>query len=102
MAASARSVRYASPGISLPSSSGISLVATSTVFNVANGAPLLVDVEFGRGRTLYALSQGSFPTEPPFPDAADLGYTMVKDFPEAADWIARDCARYSTRNEGET
>ena len=25
---------------------------------VASGAPLLVDVEFGRGRTLYALSQG--------------------------------------------
>lgn len=27
---------------------------------VASGAPLLVDVEFGRGRTLYALSQGDF------------------------------------------
>ena len=27
---------------------------------VASGAPLLVDVEFGRGRTLYALSQGVF------------------------------------------
>lgn len=40
--------------------------------------------------------------QPPFPDAADLGYTMVKDFPEAAEWIARDFARYSTRNEGET
>jgi hypothetical protein len=25
---------------------------------VASGAPLLVDVEFGRGRDLYALSQG--------------------------------------------
>jgi hypothetical protein len=25
---------------------------------VASGAPLLVDVEFGRGRTLFALSQG--------------------------------------------
>lgn len=39
------------------------------VFEIASGAPLLVDVEFGRGRTLYALSQGSFPTEPPYPDA---------------------------------
>lgn len=27
---------------------------------VASGAPLPVDVEFGRGRTLYALSQGDY------------------------------------------
>jgi hypothetical protein len=27
---------------------------------IASGAPLLVDVEFGRGRTLYALSQGEW------------------------------------------
>ena len=27
---------------------------------IASGAPLLVDVEFGRGRSLYALSQGDF------------------------------------------
>ncbi|MEX2230869.1 MAG: hypothetical protein WD824_01815 [Cyclobacteriaceae bacterium] len=26
--------------------------------NVASGAPLLIDVEFGRGQTLFALSQG--------------------------------------------
>jgi hypothetical protein len=31
-----------------------------TVTGVASGAPLLVDVEFGRGRLLYALSQGDF------------------------------------------
>lgn len=31
---------------------------SSTVTNVASGAPLLVDVEFNRGRTLFALSQG--------------------------------------------
>jgi len=31
---------------------------SSTVSNVASGAPLLVDVEFGRGQTLFALSQG--------------------------------------------
>jgi hypothetical protein len=29
-----------------------------TVTTVASGAPLLVDVEFGRGQTLFALSQG--------------------------------------------
>jgi len=31
---------------------------SSTVTTVASGAPLLVDVEFGRGHTLFALSQG--------------------------------------------
>lgn len=30
------------------------------VTNVASGAPLIVDVEFGRGETLFALSQGMF------------------------------------------
>jgi hypothetical protein len=30
----------------------------ATKTDVASGAPLLVDVEFGRGRTLFALSQG--------------------------------------------
>lgn len=34
-----------------------SLAATE----IASGAPLLVDVEYGRGRTLFALSQGDFP-----------------------------------------
>ena len=34
---------------------------SGTVTEVASGAPLLVDVEFGRGRRLYALSQGVFP-----------------------------------------
>ena len=33
---------------------------SSTVTVVASGAPILVDVEFGRGRTLYALSNGTF------------------------------------------
>jgi len=32
-----------------------------TATEVASGAPLLVDVEFGRGRRLYALSQGDWP-----------------------------------------
>ena len=31
-----------------------------TATEVASGARLLVDVEFGRGRRLYALSQGDF------------------------------------------
>jgi len=33
---------------------------SSTATEVAHGAPLLVDVERGRGRTLFALSQGVF------------------------------------------
>lgn len=41
------------------------IVAFSTkrpfVTEIASGAPLLVDVEFGRGLTLYGLSQGEFP-----------------------------------------
>ena len=36
-----------------------------TATQVASGAPLLVDVEFGRGRLLYALSQGDFPVGNP-------------------------------------
>ena len=34
---------------------------SQTVTEIAAGAPLLVDVEFGRGHRLYALSQGYFP-----------------------------------------
>jgi hypothetical protein len=36
-----------------------------TAREVASGASLLVDVEFGRGCTLYALSQGDFPADAP-------------------------------------
>ena len=36
-----------------------------TTTQVASGASLIVDVEFGRGRTLYALSQGDFPVDGP-------------------------------------
>ncbi len=32
-----------------------------TVADVASGAPLLVDVEYGRNGKLYALAQGDFP-----------------------------------------
>ena len=38
------------------------------VTEIASGAPLLVDVEFGPGRSLYALSQGEF--EAGLPDGA--------------------------------
>jgi hypothetical protein len=34
---------------------------SSAVTEVAHGAPLLVDVERGRGQTLFGLAQGSFP-----------------------------------------
>ncbi len=46
------------------------------VTEVASGAPLLVDVEFGRGRTLFALSQGTFgggaPGAPALPNTGSL------------------------------
>ena len=48
---------------------------TLDVTEVAAGAPLLVDVEFGRGRTLYGLSQGDFPpgARDGFPALPDTG-----------------------------
>lgn len=39
---------------------------SATTSEIASGAPLLVDVEFGLGRTLFALAQGNFPG-PPYP-----------------------------------
>ena len=51
---------------------------SSTATEVASGAPLLVDVEFGRGRTLYALSQGSFGGGPPGSPAAPNTGSLVK------------------------
>jgi hypothetical protein len=36
---------------------------STTTTEVASGARLLVDVEFGRGRSLFALSQGIFPSD---------------------------------------
>jgi hypothetical protein len=41
------------------------LPKSSFAIEVASGAPLLVDVEFGSGPTLYALSQGQFPVDGP-------------------------------------
>jgi sugar lactone lactonase YvrE len=61
------------------------------VVEVASGAPLLVDVEFGRGRTLFALSQGVWAVggpegSPALPDtgallrvAADGSFVLVAD-----------------------
>lgn len=47
-----------------------------SVGNVASGAPLLVDVEFGGGRSLYALAQGTwdgaFPGSPALPLTGSL------------------------------
>lgn len=37
---------------------------SSAATTVAAGAPLIVDVEFGRGRQLYALSQGDYSGDP--------------------------------------
>jgi len=48
------------------------------VTEVAAGAPLLVDVEFGRGRDLYALSQGSFGGGPPGAPAAPNTGSLVR------------------------
>lgn len=54
-----------------------------TVTEVASGAPLLVDVEFGRGQRLYALSQGVFPEggRDGFPALPDTG-TLVEVNPD--------------------
>ena len=49
---------------------------SSTVTTVATGARLLVDVEFGRGQTLFALAQGVFgggdPGSPALPNTGSL------------------------------
>jgi len=52
---------------------------SSTASEIASGAPLLVDVEFGRGRTLYALSQGLFPAGslPGSPATPDTGALVM-------------------------
>lgn len=38
--------------------------SSTSVTSVASGAPLMVDVEFGRGQTLFALSQGDYSGNP--------------------------------------
>jgi hypothetical protein len=53
--------------------------SATEVASVASGAPLLVDVEFGRGRDLFALSQGVFVEgDPPGAPAAPNTGSLVK------------------------
>ena len=54
---------------------------STTVREVAAGSPLLVDVEFGPGHRLYALSQGVFPPGNPegSPAAPDTGALVKVD-----------------------
>jgi hypothetical protein len=49
-----------------------------TATEVASGAPLLVDVERGRGRDLYALSQGDYSGGPPGSPALPNTGSLVK------------------------
>ena len=49
-----------------------------TVTNIASGAPLLVDVEFGRGQMLFALSQGNFSDDPAGSPALPNTGSLVK------------------------
>jgi hypothetical protein len=51
------------------------------VSELASGAPLLVDVEFGRGQSLFALSQGIFPLggAPGAPAETNSGSLVVVD-----------------------
>ena len=52
---------------------------STTATEVASGAPLLVDVEFGRDRSLYALSQGpGVPGAPPGSPAQPNSGALVK------------------------
>jgi hypothetical protein len=83
----------AGPVPHLPEDGKVVAIASNTrsVATLASGASLVVDVEFGRGRTLYALSQGEFPAgsppaAPALPDTgalvevnADGTFTVVVD-----------------------
>jgi len=54
-----------------------------TVTNIASGAPLLVDVEFGRGQMLFALSQGNFSDDSAgSPALPNTGLTSRKAVPD--------------------
>jgi hypothetical protein len=55
-------VAQAGPAPHLPENGKVVLLngKFSSIIEVASGAPLLVDVEFGRGTLLFALSQGDF------------------------------------------
>ena len=52
--------------------------AASPVKDVAAGAPLMVDVEFGRGHSLYGLAQGQWSdTDPGTPADPDTGQLLL-------------------------
>jgi sugar lactone lactonase YvrE len=51
---------------------------STTATDIAGGAPLLVDVEFGRGRTLFALSQGIGSGGPPATPATPNTGSLVR------------------------
>jgi hypothetical protein len=77
IATSGRSVYLAQAG-PLPHDPGDGRVVrvdprSGRAVEVASGAPLLVDVEFGRGGGLYALSQGHFTPGNPEGSPADPG-----------------------------
>ncbi|MEO6411539.1 MAG: ScyD/ScyE family protein [Pedococcus sp.] len=60
---------------------------------VASGAPLLVDVEFGPGRTLYALAQGDYSGDPEgspaLPDTGTLVRAKGKSLVKVAEGLDR-------------
>jgi len=66
----------------------------STATEVASGAPLLVDVESGRGRTLFALSQGAFSGRPEgFPALPNTGALVMVNGNGGVTVIADDLDR---------
>jgi hypothetical protein len=74
-----------------------------TATEVASGARLLVDVEFGRGRTLYALSQGVFGGGPAGSPAQPNTGSLVKvngngTFTVVADGLDRPTSLEFIRN----
>jgi hypothetical protein len=74
-----------------------------TATEVASGASLLVDVEFGRGRNLYALSQGVFGGGPPGAPAQPNTGSLVKvnengTFTAVADGLDRPTSLEFIRN----
>jgi hypothetical protein len=76
---------------------------SSTATQVASGAPLLVDVEFARGRTPYALSQGVFGGGPPGSPALPNTGSLVRvnrhgSFTVLADGLDRPTSLEFTRN----
>jgi hypothetical protein len=56
----------------------VSIDLRSGITEIASGAPLLVDVERGRGRTLFALSQGPWSGAFPGAPAEPFGGSLVR------------------------